>query len=223
MIEGLVESDARVTLLGASAFDPEAFRTCLALAPVLVAADGAARQAVSVGHIPDAVIGDFDSLDPGTLAQIPTERLHRIDEQDTTDFDKALRSISAPLTLAVGFTGQRLDHELAVYNALVRLSGRPCIVVGSDDICFHAPPRLTLDLAARTRVSLFPMARVTGHSTGLKWPIAGLTFDPAGRIGTSNAAEGPVTLSFSGPGMLVILPRPALEAAVRGLQAATAG
>ncbi|MFT6103787.1 MAG: thiamine pyrophosphokinase, partial [Paracoccaceae bacterium] len=44
-------------------------------------------------------------------------------------------------------------------------------------------------------------------STGLRWPISGLEFEPGGLIGTSNSANGPVGLEFDQPGMLVILPK----------------
>ncbi len=169
---------------------------------------------------PQAVVGDLDSLDPETRARLPEACIHEIAEQNSTDFDKALRSIAAPLILALGFTGQRLDHELAVYNALVRHADRRAIVVGSDDICFHAPAEMVLDVKARTRVSLFPMAEVTGHSEGLRWPIEGLRFAPGGRVGTSNQAlGGPVRLRFDCPGMLVILPRAQLKPAIDALLA----
>ena len=223
MIAPVVESDARVTLLGGAGFDPGTLRACLSLAPGLVAADGAARDALAAGLMPDAVIGDFDSLDPGTRAGLPEDRLHHVPEQETTDFEKALSRIRAPLVLAVGFTGRRLDHELAVYNALVRRPGQRCIVVGAEDICFPAPPTLALDLPEGTRVSLFPLARVTGRDTGLAWPIAGLDFAPDGRVGTSNMATGPVRLEFDAPGMLVILPRSALAAAIAGLERPASG
>ncbi|MGB2893545.1 MAG: thiamine pyrophosphokinase, partial [Albidovulum sp.] len=75
-------------------------------------------------------------------------------------------------------------------------------------------------LTAGTRVSLFPMAAVAGRATGLRWPIEGLDFRPDGRIGTSNQAEGPVDMAFARPGMLVILPRAALLAAIEGLRQA---
>jgi thiamine pyrophosphokinase len=62
------------------------------------------------------------------------------------------------------------------------------------------------------------MAPVTGRSTGLEWPIDGLAFAPAGLIGTSNRATArTVHLDMDGPGMLVILPRARLDAALRSL------
>jgi thiamine pyrophosphokinase len=169
---------------------------------------------------PEAVIGDFDSISAEARAVIPAGQLHRVDDQDTTDFDKALRSIAAPFVLALGFAGARMDHGLAVFNALVRHAHRPCIVIGPRDVAFHAPPALRLRMRVGDPVSLFPMAPVTGRSSGLYWPIDGIPFAPAGRIGTSNRASlRDVDMAFDGPGMLVILPRARLDqaiAAVRG-------
>lgn len=213
----IVDTYHNVTLLGAGEIGPADLDKALSLAPILVAADGAAAVALVHGHIPDAVIGDFDSLDDSVRTRIPRQRLHRIKEQDSTDFEKCLREIRAPLILGLGFMGARLDHELAAYNALVRWPDRRCILIGPVDICFHAPPSLNLAMTAGDRVSLFPMSAVQGESDGLRWPIKGLRFAPDGRIGTSNVATGPVRLSFDKPGMLVILPREALEVAMRAL------
>ncbi|MCR8725281.1 thiamine diphosphokinase [Frigidibacter sp. SLM-1] len=208
-----------VTLLGAGEVTAATLAEALTLAPNLVAADGAAAKALSFGHLPTAVIGDLDSIDGASREKIPADRLHLVAEQESTDFEKCLAAVSAPLILGVGFMGARLDHELAAYNALVRHPDRRCILIGPVDICFHAPPELLLEVEPGARVSLFPMAKVTGRSEGLHWPIEGLRFAPDGRIGTSNAAHGPVRLEFDGPGMLVILPRQALRAAITALGA----
>ncbi len=217
----IVQSTETVALLGAAGVSEALLNESLALCPVLVAADGAARRALEAGRTPDAVIGDLDSLDPASAERMPQDRLHRIPEQDSTDFDKALRHIVAPLVLAVGFTGRRLDHELAVYNSLVRHAGKSAIVAGEHDICCHVPGSLTLALPLGTRVSLFPMAEVRGRSAGLRWPIDGIDFAPWGRIGTSNeTTEDVVTIEADAPGMLAILPR---QAGLRPLMRALAG
>jgi thiamine pyrophosphokinase len=214
----IVHTSLPVTLIGAGHLGTDDLAIALTLAPMLVAADGGASAALAAGHDPVAVIGDMDSL-PADLQTRFADRLHRIDEQDTTDFDKALRSIAAPLILAVGFTGGRLDHALAVLNALVRHGDRPCLVLGTDDVTFVCPPRLTLDLPPATPVSLFPMGPVHVRSTGLVWPTDHLTFAPDDRVGTSNQAAGPVTLAADAPRMLVILPRVMLPMAARALMA----
>ena len=184
----------------------------MALAPHIVAADGGADTALIEGMMPDAVIGDFDSLSDSARDCIPEERLHEISEQDSTDFDKCLRSIQAPLLIGVGFSGARQDHQLAAYNTLVRHPDQRCILLGRNELVFLCPPSLELNLPPETRVSLFPMGAVEGVSDGLKWPIAGLNFAPDGRVSTSNQTTGRVHLSLTAPKMLVILPETVLEA-----------
>lgn len=216
----ICEGGAAVTLLGGGSVRMADLNAALHHAPVLVAVDGGADVALGAGLTPAAIVGDLDSISSESRRKVSPETLYEVFEQDTTDFDKALRRLAVPLVLAVGFTGARLDHELAVFHTLAARPERRCIVVGERDIVFLAPPRLQLDLTPGTRVSLFPMAEVTGGSEGLRWPIDGLAFHPARRIGTSNAvACAPVLLRTDRPAMLVILPRDALEPAIRALGA----
>jgi len=206
-----------ITLVGGGELGPNDLKLALERAPVLVAADGGAGAAVRAGHVPVAVIGDFDSLSAQTRAQIPKDRLFPIEEQTSTDFDKALRNITAPMVLAVGFLGARVDHQLGALNTLVRHADRPCILIGAQEVIFHVPPRLTVSLEPGDIVSLFPMARVCGRSVGLEWPIDGLVLEPGGRIATSNRALGDVELKMDGAGLLMIAPRRALDAVMRAI------
>lgn len=221
MIAPIVQSTAGVTIVGGGPVSAAEFRLSLARAPRIIAADGGADRVLAAGYLPEAVVGDFDSITDHARNTIGPARLFPILEQMTTDFDKALRSVDAPFTLALGFAGARIDHGLAVLNSLVRHPDRRCIVIGPRDVVFHAPSRLQLALRRGDRFSLFPMAPVTGDSTGLDWPTGGIAFAPHGMIGTSNrVTEGPVTLAMDGPGMLVILPRTRLDAALTALLAA---
>lgn len=207
-----------MTLVGGGPLTGRDLALALRRAPGIVAVDGGADRLVAKGLNPLAAIGDFDSISPAAKAGLDPATLHPIAEQETTDFDKALRSVAAPFVLGVGFQGARLDHGLAVLNTLVRRPDRTCLLVGPADVVFHAPPRLSLRLAPGDRLSLFPLAPVTGSSRGLHWPIDGLAFAPGGRIGTSNrASAAQVELDMSGPGMLVILPRARLDAAISAL------
>ncbi len=215
----VIRAEEAVTLLGAARISASALPEALALAPVLVAADGGADTALGQGLSPRAVIGDMDSLSP-EAAQAFADRLHRVAEQDTTDFDKALTRIEAPLVLALGFSGGRLDHELAALHSLVLRCDRPCLLLGSETLAFHAPRAIELRLPRGTLVSLFPFAPVWTSSEGLRWPTEHILFAPDSRIGTSNAAEGDVSLLPSSPGMLVILPRDCLPQTMEGLRRA---
>lgn len=217
----IVQSTHGVTLAGGGPFSMRDLKLALARAPLAVAADSGADRLLRLGVTPEAVIGDMDSISDRARALIPVDRQYLVAEQMTTDFDKALRSIAAPLVLALGFAGARLDHGLAAFSTLVARAERRCILIGPQDLAFAAPPRLDLSVAPAEPVSLFPLRPVTGRSEGLEWPIAGLRFAPDGMIGTSNRAVARrVVLEFDGPGMLVILPRRRLDAAIRALREA---
>lgn len=216
MSEENVISAEGVTLVGGGVLGHTDLAEASRLAPIVVAADGGADACVAAGVSPVAVIGDMDSVGSAARAA-PGIRFIEITEQDSTDFDKALGRIRAPFVLAVGFTGGRLDHTLAVFSSLAKSMGPPTLVLGARDVIFAAPSRLSLNVPAGTRVSLFPLAEVRGRSEGLAWPIEGLTLSPMGRIGTSNVATGHVTLDFDGPGCLVLLPREQIGAAVRAI------
>jgi thiamine pyrophosphokinase len=214
----IVESLGGITLVGGGSVTPQAIKAARVLAPVLVAADGGADRCLRAGMVPAAVIGDFDSISDHARSVLDPATLHHLPEQATTDFDKALRSVAAPFVLALGFTGARIDHQLAVFNVLVRMPDRVCIVVGAEDVVFHAPARLTLDMRVGDRFSLFPMAQVTGREQGLEWPLKGYQFAPDGLTSTSNRVVArQVRLEMDGPGMLVILPKARLRAAINGL------
>ena len=223
MNEVIVQSTAGVTLAGGGGFSLKLLDIARAVAPTVVAADGGADRLLRLGCVPQAVIGDLDSISAPARLRLK-DRLFPILEQTTTDFDKALRSIAAPFVLGVGFSGARLDHGLAVLNGLARHPDKRCLLLGPRDLTFLAPRDLTLRLPVGSRLSLFPMGPVQGTSQGLRWPLQGLRFAPAGLIGTSNEVCEPVVrLRFDADLMLVILPRPSLAAALDGLRGVRAG
>lgn len=188
---------------------PDALLPWLGMVNAVVAADSGADVLHAAGVMPDAVIGDLDSVAAATLAALPEDIVHHIAEQDSTDFDKCLRNLETPLVIGLGFLGARVDHDLAALTVLARRAEQRCVLVGAEDLMLLCPPELALDLPAGCRVSLFPLGAVTGRSEGLRWPIDGLEFAPALRGGTSNEATGRVHLWMDAPRMLLILPRSA--------------
>ncbi len=216
----ILQELGNTTLLGGGAVNHAILSECLTIAPNLVAADGAADTALVLGHTPLAVIGDLDSVSDSARKTLGPDRIIETLDQMRTDFDKALDVMSAPLVLGVGFMGGRLDHELACYNALVRMPNRTCILVGEEDLCFHVPSRFDISLPPGTRFSLFPMAKLVANCSGVLWPVVDLDMAPWAQIGTSNEATGGrIELTCDHPGMLVILPRLYLAEVVMALTA----
>ena len=196
-----------VTLLGGGPVDPADLHRSVSLAPRIVAADGGARHAATHGLPLTEIVGDFDSLTNQEVWRKSGTRLTHVTEQDSTDFEKCLTKTVAPMYVGVGFLGRRLDHTLACLRTMAAFPDKHVILLGEREIIFHCPNRFEFAAQADERVSLFPMARVTGTvCEGLRWSTKGLKFAPDGQIGTSNMATGGrVLLEFDGPGMLVLL------------------
>jgi len=217
MKEKIVHSATGITILGGAKVKKRQITRAMDSAPFLVAADSGAETALKMGLMPDAVIGDMDST-TDLETRVPKDRLHRITEQTSTDFEKCLYSVTAPFVIALGVIGSRLDHSLATLNALSTCREYPVIALGGKDLVFLCPPTLTIKLPVDTRLSLFPLGEVTGQSVGLEWPIEGLHFSPLGRVGTSNnTVASVVELHFDAPRMLVILPRKHLDAVLEAV------
>ncbi|MFX0545843.1 thiamine diphosphokinase [Roseovarius sp. S1116L3] len=213
----IVHKTGPIALIGGAEVPGHVVERVLNMSCRVVAADGGAATALAHGSVPEAVIGDFDSLTDAVRDALPEAALHEVTEQDSTDFEKCLSRIDAPLIIGAGFSGARVDHQLAVCNVLVRWPARRCVLMSEDDAMFLAPPTMALDLPEGSRVSLFPMGVVEGRSEGLNWPIGGLVLTPDGQIGTSNYATGPMQLSVTAPKLLVILPAAHLEDVVQML------
>ena len=86
----IVDSLQGVTLVGGGPVSAMALAKARALAPRIVGADSGADRLLRLGVTPEAVIGDMDSLSASARVRL-ADRLFPIAEQDTTDFDKALR------------------------------------------------------------------------------------------------------------------------------------
>ena len=219
MTEVIVHETTPVTLIGGGEVAKSDLADALSHAPFLVAADGGADQALRLGYEPRAVIGDFDSLSAATRSSLSDSILHHVPEQETTDFDKAVRAVTAPLILAVGFLGARVDHQLAALHVLAQPHDTPCILIGAHEVVVHVTAPLELELTPGDVVSLFPLAPVTGRSSGLEWSIEGLDLSPMSRIGTSNRATGAIRIEADGPGLLALLPRDCLPALIPAMRA----
>jgi thiamine pyrophosphokinase len=209
-----------ITIVGGAHFSKELLLEALERAPIVYAADGGANLCMQYRCQPKQVIGDLDSISPSVRCEIEPSRVIHVSEQDTTDFEKLLIRVKAPLMLAVGFMGGQIDHQMTVQTVLATHAHQKIICVGEHDVMFVSPPEINLALEAGTRVSLYPMAPVQVQSKGLYWATDGLCFAPDGQIGTSNRATGPVSLTPSAPRVLVILPKTCLDIAINAMQVA---
>ena len=206
---------APILLVGNGPFDTGALKLAQPHCAAVVAADGGAKAALAQGLALAAVIGDMDSC-PADVREMPDVNIIEVSDQSTTDFEKCLGVVKAPVIIGLGFLGGRLDHELAALNTLVR-SSQNVVLIGEVDLVFRLPKSATLSLPVGTRISTFPMGVVAGvTSTGLEWPLNGLTLAPGATISTSNRTTTPqITLTNPNQPLLCILPRSHLPATLK--------
>lgn len=192
----VAEFDDLLVIVGGGWVDTDLLRELYASGGRLVGADGGADTIVDAGLKPELIVGDFDSL-KNPMGWLGKTRLMQIAEQETTDFEKALYSTRAPVTVALGMTGGRFDHTLAALDAVSRYAHqRKVILVDEYDIALALTDSFAFEVAAGERVSVHPLAPVTfWQSEGLKYPLKGLKLAPGVRIGSSNTAvNGPFSI-----------------------------
>ena len=185
-----LEFEQPVLLLGGADVPVEQLHPQLARGFALVAADGGANQLLGSEVIPDAIIGDMDSLAHRDNWARRCRTLH-IAEQDSTDFEKCLYSTHAPWYLALGFCGQRLDHTLASLHVLVRrLKTHNVLLLSEDDVILVCEGSVRLEMSPGARLSIFPLTAVEfKSSSGLLYPLHGLQMAIGSSIGTSNSVS----------------------------------
>jgi len=189
-----------VLVVGAApAPNAEAFyRSLLASAQAVVAADAAGEWCVALGRVPDAVVGDFDSAGPQAADRL--ERLGaRVERhpahKDATDLELAVAVArerwALPVCLTAAFT-DRLDHTLAALGLVLRAGDGAHIVEPSWRAWPCVPDRpLRLELARGTTYSLLALERCEGvDATGGKWELHDADMEPLSGYGVSNEAAG---------------------------------
>lgn len=178
-----------LVIVGGGVVDADLLRDLYLAGAHLVGADGGADQIVAAGLKPEAIIGDFDSLQNAD-SWLGRTRLIRVPEQDTTDFEKALYCTSAPVTIALGMTGGRFDHTLAALDAVTKhAKERVIILVDEFDLAMAVAGPFSFEVEPRERVSVHPLLPIRfKRSVGLRYPLDGLRLAVGERTGTSNEA-----------------------------------
>lgn len=156
----------------------------------IFAADGGTRHALTLGLLPQRVIGDLDSMDEALRALLPGAAFSAYPaEKDETDLELALMAAcdaDAAHIVIVGALGGRLDMTLA--NLL--LLAHPCLAErrvevweGAQTAWLIQPPGEVITGEPGDTLSLLPLAGDAGavRTTGLAYPLHGETlhFGPA--------------------------------------------
>ncbi len=216
-IGGIVSIDDIVGLIGGASIHPEDIAGIFPFIDKYIAVDGGADHLLKAKKVPEAVIGDLDSLSDHARATF-ADRLCHISDQSTTDFEKAIMHLRARAMIALGFTGGRMDHVLSVLNVLTRYPDRRVILTDAHDVSFLGGQGQTmLHMPPGTRLSVMPLDTARVSLRGVVWPFEDMQMHPGGFVSPSNAvADDPVRIDVQGP-VLVTLPRAHLAAALKAV------
>jgi thiamine pyrophosphokinase len=172
----------------------------------IIGADGGAGRAHDAQVRVDLVVGDLDSIAPGTLASLAAAgtRVERADrDKDESDTELALLAAlehgHRPIVILGALGGARLDHELANLLLLAhpRLDGCDVSIVDGPTTVrrmgtVDGPGLIDLEGAAGDLVTLLPIAGpvegVTTHD--LRYPLRAEPLSPGPARGLSNELLG---------------------------------
>lgn len=174
------------------------------------AADSGLDVLRSWGVRPDLIVGDMDSiLDTSILPEYDSVLTFPRDKDDTdTEIGlKELRARGFGRIVVAGGGGGRLDHILAIRALLERPSGPDEWLTAGERVVRLDEPA-TFRVEAGSVVSVFPLAGGAHgmRSSGLKWPLNGLSWDQ-GHFGVSNVATaGEILIDPGQRPVFVILP-----------------
>ncbi|HWF44548.1 MAG TPA: thiamine diphosphokinase [Candidatus Kapabacteria bacterium] len=210
-----------LVLLGGEISDTSFLADLAASACCIVCADSGAEYANALQLNVDAIVGDFDSISQSTLEYFRAKgtKIVRIPEQNSNDFEKALRHLSTTFhghVKVLGVTGKRTDHTLANFSVMLRFTDRFDSVMAYDETADHRfltkkHPQCSIECPFGTTISLVPFGTASGITTvNLQWPLSSDTLLLGEREGLSNVAIGsPVEIRIEDGALLVTVNREA--------------
>lgn len=144
-------------------------------APFVVCCDGAADRYIATGGVPDAIVGDGDSISAENRKNY-AHLLHIISEQESNDQTKAVRFLmerGKRRIAIVGATGKREDHTIGNISLLIEYARAGCDVRSFTDHGVFIPCNGTTTHKCRKgqQVSIFSITAKNLSAEGLLYPI----------------------------------------------------
>lgn len=148
-------------------------------APFVVCCDGAADRYIATGGVPDAIVGDGDSISAANREKF-AQLMHVITEQESNDQTKAVRFLmerGKRRIAIVGATGRREDHTIGNISLLIEYARAGCNVCSFTDHGVFIPCNGTTTHKCRKgqQVSIFSITAKDLSAEGLLYPIYDFT------------------------------------------------
>ncbi len=185
----------------------------------VLAADGGADAALDAGLLPQALVGDLDSVTSATLGHLREagcEILDRAADQDSSDCEKALRELARRGLRQVdvlGFQGDRLDHQLCGLHAFVAAAAAGfdlrLVLARADAWPLLGPRAVSFAGAPGQLCSVLPLTPCESvELQGVRWPLRQARLALGAALSCSNELlGGPASLSLAAGAALLYLGR----------------
>lgn len=170
-------------------------RRLASAADVVICADGGANHARPMRITPDIIIGDMDSITPSTKRHFHRVPTMLVDDQDSTDLEKAIQLCIDMMCTSidiVGATGDRLDHTTGSLGCFKKF-GKKVRLQLFDTVGVVSMIKREIGFAATVgeKISLIPLERCEGVTThNLKYALQNESLELGVREGISNEATG---------------------------------
>jgi thiamine pyrophosphokinase len=178
-------------------------------ADVIVCCDGSAESLLNKGMVPDAIVGDMDSLSD-ELKERFSDRIFVDDTQETNDLTKAVEWCRASgyddITI-VGATGKREDHTIGNISLLAEYSEYVNVKMITDTGIFLPFRRsCKIETVPGQQVSIFSVSQETEiTSAGLRYPLIKRKLKNWWEATLNEATGDTVELKFEGGAVLVFV------------------
>jgi thiamine pyrophosphokinase len=141
----------------------------------IVCCDGSAEKLILSGYIPDAIIGDMDTLDQAIAGRF-ADRIHHDRDQETNDLTKSVfwcESKGYRNLIILGATGRREDHTIGNISLLAEYIDKVNVKMVTDTgIIIPVCESSVIPSFPGQQVSIFsldPETEVTSYR--LKYPL----------------------------------------------------
>lgn len=178
-------------------------------AEMIVCCDGSTRSLVEHGMIPDAIVGDMDSLDK-ELASEFADRTFIDGNQETNDLTKAVewcRKSGYNDIIILGATGKREDHSVGNISLLTEYSKYAKVQMITDNgifLPFHESCRI--ETFKGQQISVFSVNTETEiTSEGLRFPLVKRRLKNWWEATLNESTGTSVELEFRGGPLLVFM------------------
>lgn len=176
-------------------------------ADVIVCCDGSTESLVNAGFIPDAIVGDMDSLSAG-LTERFADRIHIDDDRETNDLTKAVkwcRKSGYDDIVIIGATGKREDHTIGNISLLAEYSEFVKVKMVTDTgIFLPFRKNFKTDTFPGQQVSIFSIGTDTEiTSSGLLYPLVRRKLKNWWEATLNEATGDKIELEFEGGPVLV--------------------